>query len=61
MPRSFRLEQIMEASENQSGFCISCGAERDCCEPDARGYPCDDCGKDEVYGAEECAVMGLVK
>lgn len=35
------------------GFCTKCGAERDGCEPDARGYECYDCGEFAVYGAEE--------
>lgn len=38
------------------GFCIACGAERDGCEPDARKYPCEECGRDEVYGAEEIMI-----
>lgn len=57
----FPLEQIQEAMENQSGFCIECGAERDGCEPDARNYPCDECGKNKVFGAEELAMMGMVE
>ena len=48
----FTLEQIEEAMEGQYGFCIACGAERSCCEPDARKYPCEGCGQEEVYGAE---------
>jgi predicted RNA-binding Zn-ribbon protein involved in translation (DUF1610 family) len=35
------------------GFCIACGASRHQVEPDARNYPCDNCGADEVFGAEE--------
>lgn len=35
------------------GFCKACGAEHDNCEPDARNYKCDHCGKNEVFGAEE--------
>jgi hypothetical protein len=56
----FKLEQIEEAMESQSGFCVKCGAERDCCEPDAREYPCEECGEKAVYGAEELVLMGLV-
>ena len=58
---TFDLEQIEEAMESQSGFCIACGAEKDCCEPDAREYECDECGALKVYGAEELVVMGLVE
>ena len=57
---TFRLETIQEAMDSQCGFCVSCGAERECCEPDARKYDCPECGKNKVYGAEELIVMGLV-
>lgn len=39
------------------GFCIKCGAERDGCEPDARNYPCDECGENKVFGAVEIMMM----
>lgn len=35
------------------GFCISCGAESNSCEPDARNYECESCGDSSVFGAEE--------
>ena len=35
------------------GFCVNCGATHDECEPDAREYNCESCGKNTVYGAEE--------
>lgn len=57
---SFSLEEIEEAMESQCGFCTKCGAMKDCCEPDARNYECDECGAMAVYGAEELVVMGLV-
>ena len=57
----FQLEQIEEAMESMSGFCTECGAEKDCCEPDAREYTCDDCGANKVYGAEELVMMGMVE
>jgi|32_taG_2_1085360.scaffolds.fasta_scaffold29620_3 hypothetical protein len=60
MAKTFQLEEIEEAMESYTGFCIECGAERDCCEPDAREYQCEDCGKNKVYGAEELLIMGLV-
>lgn len=56
----FELDQITEAMEDNIGFCTNCGAERDCCEPDARKYKCEECGKNCVYGAEELVIMGLV-
>jgi hypothetical protein len=57
---SFTLEEIQEAAEEDSGFCIACGALRDSCEPDAREYKCEECGARQVYGAEELALMGRV-
>lgn len=35
------------------GICVSCGEEQDGCEPDAREYECESCGKSAVYGASE--------
>jgi hypothetical protein len=58
--QSFRLEDIEPAIEDNIGFCTMCGESRECCEPDARDYPCDACGNHSVYGAEELVVMGLV-
>ena len=58
--KTFTLEQILDAEENMTGFCVQCSAERDSCEPDARKYPCEECGKKSVYGAQELALMGLV-
>ena len=58
--QTFTLEQIEEASDNMVGFCTACGTERECCEPDARNYQCDECGENEVFGAEELVMMGLV-
>jgi hypothetical protein len=39
------------------GFCVACGEEADSCEPDARRYKCEHCGKKLVYGAEELPLM----
>jgi len=41
------------------GFCLACGASR-MAEPDARRYPCEECGEEMVYGAQELAIMGLI-
>lgn len=60
-PRTFTIEQLEEASGMQCGYCTGCGAMQECCEPDARKYHCDNCGKPEVYGAEELMLMGLAK
>jgi hypothetical protein len=61
VPKRFSLARIENAARDMSGFCLACGAERDGCEPDARKYPCECCGKNLVFGAEEIALMGYVK
>ena len=56
--RTFTLEEIQEADLMQCGLCLACGTSRDCCEPDARKYRCEECGRNEVYGASEIMLMG---
>ena len=55
------LEQIMAAAErdDNTGFCRACGAEQSGCEPDARNYECESCGKKQVFGAEELLIMNV--
>ncbi len=55
---SDRLLEALERDDNE-GFCLACGAEAYGVEPDARKYKCESCGKNAVYGAEECLVMGV--
>jgi hypothetical protein len=57
--RKLSLKRIMAAisEDNYIGFCRACGAEHDGCEPDARSYKCNECGKCEVFGAEELLMM----
>lgn len=57
----FTLEELEEADEAGAGYCISCGAWRDGCEPDACNYECEECGESMVFGASELAIMGYVK
>jgi hypothetical protein len=58
----FNLEDIEEVlMDGTIGFCTACGSEADCVEPDARGYTCEVCGEDKVYGAQELLFMGLVE
>ena len=61
-PQVFRLEEVEEAMHDSMGFCIACGAmSEDMVEPDARNYHCYECDENEVFGAEELFVMGLVE
>ncbi len=43
------------------GLCLGCGEERECTEPDAHEYPCEACGKNEVFGTEELLLMGALE
>ena len=52
----FRAAELCEEDGNM-GICLACGYEQEGCEPDARGYDCEECGEPEVYGAEEILMM----
>lgn len=41
-----------------AGKCRVCGKLAYGVEPDAREYPCEHCGANEVYGLEELLVTG---
>mgnify|MGYP003627294198 FL=1 len=58
-PNGPTTEQILEAvqDDDNSGFCLACGAQAYGVEPDARRYECEECGARKVYGAEECLIM----
>ena len=57
--KSVTTERVMNGTEREMtsldnpGYCLSCGAEADGCEPDARKYKCEHCGERQVYGAAE--------
>ena len=61
MTISITIEEYEEASANYIGYCTKCGAERECCEPDAANYPCEECGQNAVQGCDNLLIMGLVK
>jgi hypothetical protein len=56
---SLTEERVLDAVErghvslDSPGFCVTCGSEAHNCEPDAREYTCEACGKPHVFGAEE--------
>ena len=54
------VDAVIDAIEQDDnlGFCLHCGAQAYGCEPDARNYTCDECGADQVFGAEEVLMMG---
>lgn len=51
---------VEEIQEGTIGICHSCGEKQDGCEPDAREYICESCGKPRVYGLEETLVMACL-
>lgn len=57
--RSITLDRLMMFVEESQvymsdfGLCIACGEDFIHVEPDARGYECEVCGEDTVFGAEE--------
>jgi len=53
------IQDVIESVENDDliGFCIACGVKHFNIEPDARNYECENCGLNEVYGAEEILMM----
>lgn len=58
-----RLERLIQSSMadcSNPGICTACGEEADGCEPDARNYKCEACGRMEVFGAEELLTMVAV-
>lgn len=63
MHKSVTLKRVVNAvkraqsSCENPGFCVSCGHKADGCEPDARGYECENCGKRSVYGVGELLMM----
>jgi hypothetical protein len=61
--RQFMLNESEYAvlTDAYSGICLACGvATIGGIEPDARGYPCRNCGARKVYGCEELLIMGVV-
>ena len=57
--KSITAKRVMRLVEEQSnslsnpGICIYCGEDAEGCEPDARRYECECCGRNGVYGAGE--------
>ena len=59
---SITSERVCDAIEDSynglsnPGFCLSCGADHDECEPDAEDYQCYECDQHAVMGAENVLV-----
>jgi hypothetical protein len=55
-------DDFQDACNEDQGFCTVCREfTRDCCEPDAECYACEECGEDTVFGAEQALIMGLIE
>lgn len=46
------VKRTMRDADYYPGICKACGKTATNCEPDAEGYTCKHCGKNEVIGAE---------
>lgn len=57
------MERALRACDNDelAGFCLTCSAEFQPLEGDAREELCENCGAASVYGAEEIVLMGEVE
>ncbi len=51
-----RVIKMMERDDNE-GICLTCGADAQGVEPDARHVKCAACGDNAVYGAEEILIL----
>jgi hypothetical protein len=58
MQRAVELAAEAMTGLGSPGICLECGNEQEGCEPDARNYKCEACGKPSVFGAEEILLMG---
>jgi hypothetical protein len=54
--------EFRELSDGYSGLCLYCGEVTDSgVEPDAELYECEGCGRDGVFGVEQCLIMGRIE
>ena len=61
-PKKLSEGEYRELADSNGGLCLSCGELKwGDCEPDARNYPCEECDKRRVYGAEEDRMMGAIE
>lgn len=49
-PVTITMDDFAEMEESMTGLCLDCGEVRDCCEPDAENYTCEECGAPRVMG-----------
>ena len=54
-------EEFRDGHDDGMGICLVCHETQGGCEPDARGYCCDICNNDSVYGFDEALMMGKIQ
>lgn len=60
-PTKVSEEDFFMAQECMIGWCNDCKEfNREMTEPDAEFYDCDVCDENNVYGAENALIMGLI-
>jgi len=60
--KTVSIKEYEEATEGYMGWCTNCqGFTRECTEPDAHGYDCPQCGLDNVSGAEDALLCGIIE
>ena len=54
-------QQAVDACERDdyTGICRACGHEEQGHEPDARGRLCEECGAEEIHGAELIMITAI--
>lgn len=52
LARVIELCERADSSPDNPGICLACGADHDACEPDAQNYEYEECGENQVQGAE---------
>ena len=57
--QAITIERVVEMCERDEyeGICLACGEDAFDIEPDARGYECESCGKEKVFGCQELLFM----
>lgn len=60
-PKPISVDQYREMEDAMEGLCLACGALRECTEPDAEGYPCDECDESAVVGCDVLLWEGMVR
>ena len=55
------LEDLVFAMDSYLGWCKDCkDFTRECTEPDAEDYDCPECGGNNVIGAEQAMLTGII-